>query len=107
MLNTYSSDINRNLRDAVLMIHVKELCCNKQTRTKTELFHCLCLKRNEAEGKEMLKVTPKLGLGKQQAKPKCLTNRQQIELHTAYSESTLCNLNWALCLHLPRTRTHS
>lgn len=54
----------------------------------------------------MLKVTPKLGLGKRQAKPKCLTNRQQIELHTAYSESTLCNLNWALCLHLPLTYTH-
>lgn len=57
-------------------------------------------------GKEMLKVTPKLGLGKRQAKPKCLTNRPQIELHTAYSESTLCNLNWALCLHLPHTHTH-
>lgn len=54
----------------------------------------------------MLKVTPKLGLGKWQAKPKCLTNRQQIELHTAYSESTLCNLNWALCLHLPHTHIH-
>ena len=55
----------------------------------------------------MLKVTPKLGLGKWRAKPKCLTNRQQIELHTAYSESTLCNLNWALCLHLPHTHTHT
>ena len=56
-------------------------------------------------GKEMLTVTPKLGLGKWQAKPKCLTNRRQIELHTAYSESTLCNLNWALCLHLPHINT--
>lgn len=54
----------------------------------------------------MLQVTPKPGLGKGQAKPKCLTNRQQIKLHTAYSESTLCNLNWALCLHLPHTHTH-
>lgn len=55
----------------------------------------------------MLKVTPKLGLGKRQAKPKCLTNRQQIELHTAYSESTLCNLNWVFCLHLPHTHTYT
>lgn len=37
----------------------------------------------------MLKVTPKLGLGRQRAKLKCLTNRQQIVLHTPDPESTL------------------
>lgn len=58
-------------------------------------------------GKEILKVTPKLGLGKRRAEPKCLTNRPQIELHTAYSDSTLCNLNWALCLHLLHTHTYT
>lgn len=96
--------LQRKGKGLIMKIRVRK----RQTRpTQVPLkdhFSCLCLERNDTEGKEMLKVTPKTGLGKQQAEPKCLTNRQQIELHTAYSESTHCNPNWFLCLTLLLTQ---
>lgn len=70
-------------------------------------FLLLLLGEKLSGGKEMLKVTPKMGLGTWQTEPKCLTNRQQIGFHTAYSESTICNLSWPLCLHLPHTHAHT
>lgn len=83
------------------------LWTNAIQQKQSIVFTAVAWREIKRKGKEMLKVTPKMVLGTRQTKPKCLTNRQQIELHTAYSESTLCNLNWALCLHLPHTHTHT
>lgn len=51
----------------------------RKKKLKKSIFTAL-LGEKLSEGKEMLKVTPKPGLGKEQAKPKCLTNRQQIRV---------------------------
>lgn len=114
LLDFYSLYIHCNFRNAVLMISVRTIRtatsllmdkCNSATQESNWGFSLCLLWEKWIGGKEMLKVTPKQGLGKRQAKPQCLTNRQQIELHTACSESTLCNLSWALCLHLPHTHS--